>query len=139
MILRGNKEKNVQNSAIHDYTSTNPHPRSQSQSQSLDNWFNGDKWQLKLKSSWSHHEQSEAKKKRLCALDKLGEFQEILYPMGTEFFNFGPGRAEKFTYKILTWSFKSNQKAHFLEEIPTTNQALFWKAIAPSYLSNIQV
>ena len=33
---------------------------------------------------------------------------------------------------------KPKEKAHFLDEIPT-NQALFWKAIAPSYLSNIQV
>ena len=33
---------------------------------------------------------------------------------------------------------KPKEKAHFLDEIPI-NQALFWKAIAPSYLSNIQV
>ena len=56
----------------------------------------------------------------------LGEFwkiQEILYPIGTEIFNFGPGRAEKFTFK--DFNLNSNQKAHFLEKITTKNQALF--------------
>ena len=60
--------------------------------------------------------------------------------MGTEIFHFGPGRAEKFTFKDFNLNFliKPKEKAHFLDEIPT-NQALFWKAIAPSYLSNMQV
>ena len=38
----------------------------------------------------------------------LGEFwkiQEILYPIGTEIFNFGPGRAEIFTFKDFNLNF----------------------------------
>ena len=61
-------------------------------------------------------------------LINVGEFlknQEILYLIGSEIFQFGPRRAEQFTFKDFNLNFKIWPKCRFYQNVPHKNKLSF--------------